>query len=203
MHCVDLGESFPTHILLQNLASIQLLTSPVKFARSPRAQIPQVPPLGPPLGPGPAVYAPNSARGLVLPVAKRKGHVFWSDCFAILRQILGKFQQNVSVITACSTTMIIPCTNDSVSIEFHSHIDCVTVRLLAWSSRSVSLWQDSPTALSRENAELRNKLAIAEAETRRSAILSGCAVHCSEICSSMQWVSEVPASVRRHHAGFG
>ena len=37
VHCVDLGESFPTHILLQNLASIQLLTSPVKFARSPRA----------------------------------------------------------------------------------------------------------------------------------------------------------------------
>ena len=36
MHRVDLGESFPTHILLQNLASIQPLTSPIKFARSPR-----------------------------------------------------------------------------------------------------------------------------------------------------------------------
>ena len=34
MHCVDLGESFPTHIFLQNLASIQPRTSPVKFARS-------------------------------------------------------------------------------------------------------------------------------------------------------------------------
>ena len=32
MHCVDLGESFPTHILLQNLASIQPRTSPIKFA---------------------------------------------------------------------------------------------------------------------------------------------------------------------------
>ena len=31
VHCVDLGESFPTHILLQNLASIQPRTSPVKF----------------------------------------------------------------------------------------------------------------------------------------------------------------------------
>ena len=29
MHCVDLGESFPTHIYLQNLASIQPRTSPI------------------------------------------------------------------------------------------------------------------------------------------------------------------------------
>ena len=35
MHCVDLGESFQTNIWLQNLASIQPRTSPVKFARSP------------------------------------------------------------------------------------------------------------------------------------------------------------------------
>ena len=35
MHYVDLGESFPTHIYLQNLASIQPRTSPVKFAHSP------------------------------------------------------------------------------------------------------------------------------------------------------------------------
>ena len=33
MHCVDLGEGFPTHISLQNLASIQPRMSPVKFAR--------------------------------------------------------------------------------------------------------------------------------------------------------------------------
>ena len=32
MHCVDLGESFQTHIHLQNLASIQPRTSPLKFA---------------------------------------------------------------------------------------------------------------------------------------------------------------------------
>ena len=42
MHCVDLGESFPTHIFLQTLASIQPRTRPVKFACSPRLQIPQV-----------------------------------------------------------------------------------------------------------------------------------------------------------------
>ena len=34
VHCVDLGESFPTSIYLQNLASIQPRTSPVKFASS-------------------------------------------------------------------------------------------------------------------------------------------------------------------------
>ena len=34
VHCVDLGESFQTHIELQNLALIQPRTSPVKFARS-------------------------------------------------------------------------------------------------------------------------------------------------------------------------
>ena len=31
-HCVDLGESFQTHIYLQNLTSIQPRTSPLKFA---------------------------------------------------------------------------------------------------------------------------------------------------------------------------
>ena len=34
VHCVDLGESFQTHIYLQNLASIQPRTSPLKFAGS-------------------------------------------------------------------------------------------------------------------------------------------------------------------------
>ena len=34
VHCVDLGESFQTHIYLQNLASIQPRTSPPKFAAS-------------------------------------------------------------------------------------------------------------------------------------------------------------------------
>ena len=37
VHCVDLGESFQTHIFLQNLASIQPRTSPVKFAASERS----------------------------------------------------------------------------------------------------------------------------------------------------------------------
>ena len=40
MHCVDLGESFPMHIFLQNLASIQPRTSSVKFACSPRTDPP-------------------------------------------------------------------------------------------------------------------------------------------------------------------
>ena len=40
MHCVDLGESFPTSIYLQSLASIQPRTSLVKFARSPRKDRP-------------------------------------------------------------------------------------------------------------------------------------------------------------------
>ena len=34
VHCVDLGESFQTHIYLKILASIQPRTSPVKFAAS-------------------------------------------------------------------------------------------------------------------------------------------------------------------------
>ena len=37
VHCVDLGESFQRHIFLQNFASIQPRTSPVKFARSSNA----------------------------------------------------------------------------------------------------------------------------------------------------------------------
>ena len=37
VHCVALGESFPTHIYSQSLTSIQPRTSPVKFARSTNA----------------------------------------------------------------------------------------------------------------------------------------------------------------------
>ena len=40
VQCVDLGESFPTSIYLQYLASIQPRTSLVKFARSPRTDPP-------------------------------------------------------------------------------------------------------------------------------------------------------------------
>ena len=40
VHCVDLGESFPTSIYLHNLASIQPRMSLVKFARSPRTDRP-------------------------------------------------------------------------------------------------------------------------------------------------------------------
>ena len=40
VHCVDLGESFPTRIYLQKSASIQPRTSPYKFARSPRTDPP-------------------------------------------------------------------------------------------------------------------------------------------------------------------
>ena len=35
VHCVDLGESFPTHTYLQNLVSTQPRTSPVRFAGTP------------------------------------------------------------------------------------------------------------------------------------------------------------------------
>ena len=42
VHCVDLGESFQTHIYLQNLASIQPRTSPLKFVGS-RGQLSEVP----------------------------------------------------------------------------------------------------------------------------------------------------------------
>ena len=41
-HCVDLGESFPTNIYLQNLASIQPRTSPTKTI--PDTPIPTPPP---------------------------------------------------------------------------------------------------------------------------------------------------------------
>ena len=42
VHCVDLGESFPTSIYLQNLASIQPRTSPTETI--PDTPIPTPPP---------------------------------------------------------------------------------------------------------------------------------------------------------------
>ena len=42
VHCVDLGESFPTSIYLQKSASIQPRTSLVQFARSPRTDPPGI-----------------------------------------------------------------------------------------------------------------------------------------------------------------
>ena len=48
VHCVDLGESFQTHVYLQNLASIQPRTSPLKFARSTDPRVGrELPPPGP------------------------------------------------------------------------------------------------------------------------------------------------------------
>ena len=41
VHCVDLGESFPTSIYSQTLASIQPRTSPVKFAEAGREHLVQ------------------------------------------------------------------------------------------------------------------------------------------------------------------
>ena len=46
VHYVDLGESFQTHVFLQNLASIQPRTSPVKFARPSNAAAIGPPPRG-------------------------------------------------------------------------------------------------------------------------------------------------------------
>ena len=40
MHCVDLGNSFPTSIYLQKLVSIPPRTRLVKFAGSPRTDLP-------------------------------------------------------------------------------------------------------------------------------------------------------------------
>ena len=40
VHFVDLGESFQTHIFLENLASIQPRMSPVKFARPMPSSLP-------------------------------------------------------------------------------------------------------------------------------------------------------------------
>ena len=40
VHCVDLGESFPTNIYLQNLASIQPRTSLLKFEGGEGSQRP-------------------------------------------------------------------------------------------------------------------------------------------------------------------
>ena len=42
VHCVDLGESFPTHIYVQNLASIQSRTSSPKFAEASKRYPPPV-----------------------------------------------------------------------------------------------------------------------------------------------------------------
>ena len=82
MHCVDFGESFQTHINLQNLASIQPRTSLVKFARGegerslqPHAEVP------PALGragrgaPRPAGHAAEARRGLLLGPPARPAHL--------------------------------------------------------------------------------------------------------------------------------
>ena len=56
VHCVDLDESFQTHIYLQNFVSIQPRTSPVKFAASWAARLQA-------LGALAGDVAPDLARG--------------------------------------------------------------------------------------------------------------------------------------------
>ena len=73
VHCVDLGESFQTHIYLQNFVSIQPRTSPVKFARSSGA--------GPNRACVDAEHGPSEQAGLavndraVLPEREEQEHV--------------------------------------------------------------------------------------------------------------------------------
>ena len=55
VQCVDLVKSFPTHIFLQNLASIQQRTSPVKFGHSRSGY--------------PVIFC--SAFGVMLPLSRR------------------------------------------------------------------------------------------------------------------------------------
>ena len=52
VHCVDLGESFPTHIYLQHLASIQPRTSRSTVADSNAENAPRRPAAGPAGGAG-------------------------------------------------------------------------------------------------------------------------------------------------------
>ena len=64
VHCVDLGESFQTHIYLQNLASIQPRTSPLKFAEGGEAADARAPrPPGEPRETPEDVALPSSHRG--------------------------------------------------------------------------------------------------------------------------------------------
>ena len=63
MHCVGLGESFPTSIYLQNLASIQPRTSLVKFARSPRTDYYYRSPRSPERRAIPCEHAPEPEPG--------------------------------------------------------------------------------------------------------------------------------------------
>ena len=58
--CVDVGESFQTHIYLQNFVSIQPRTSPVKFAASPGLRAPLHSPSWPPSGTSSACRRPGS-----------------------------------------------------------------------------------------------------------------------------------------------
>ena len=66
---MDLGESFQTHIYLQNLASIQPRTSPLKFARSSNAVCGG--------GPPPGAYG-KGCGGAVLRTGRGRGGGLWS-----------------------------------------------------------------------------------------------------------------------------
>ena len=71
VHCVDLGESFQTHIYLQNLASIQPRTSPLKFAAQ-TATNPSLPSLSRVLAPSARGRPPRGAAGRRSPRGPRK-----------------------------------------------------------------------------------------------------------------------------------
>ena len=71
VHCVNLGESFQTHTYLENLASIQPRSSPVKFAAS-RERNPHRP-AGTPRGPADARALRGERRGAHEPLAERDG----------------------------------------------------------------------------------------------------------------------------------
>ena len=105
VHRVDLVESFPTHIFLQNLASILPRTSPVKFARS-RAGNGRARPTGP------ANASPDferSSRATAPSLASRSGVVanFWQN-FARFRLYRRRSLQVNTKYAFCSSLQNLP-----------------------------------------------------------------------------------------------
>ena len=79
VNLVDLVKSFPTNIFLQNLASIQKRTSPIKFAnlveKSEKSSISNLSTKARTAAPGPCHVARRNSRS----IADAEGTQFWTS----------------------------------------------------------------------------------------------------------------------------
>ena len=181
MQCVDLGESFPTSIYLQNLVSIQPRTSLVKFARSPRTDPP---------GCSWMKHA-ESIRSLFsfLLRALRMKIFQGVECISCTRNIFLELQAQLHVIGN-------ECSSQEVLWRFHARLKAELAKMQSWVAIAnlTTGWHASSAQTSRSGQDhtnvpvLESTLRITSPDTTAYSLSASC---CRGVASGSVFFSQI------------